>query len=114
MADNLKTFNFKMNMGASASIKHSVNHTQFGDGYAQWVSFGVNNKRTDWTGSKTGDYRTVILPIMQFLDEHKGVVPFLWTDPHGNTHKYICQDYDVSQRKGNFWQISLKFEQVFN
>lgn len=76
MAGNLKTFNFKMNMGASASVKHSVNHTQFGDGYAQRVSFGINNKRKDWTGSKTGDYRTVILPIMQFLDEHAGIIPF--------------------------------------
>lgn len=113
MADNLKTFTWQMNMGASASTRHSVIKTQFGDGYAQRVSVGMNNKRTDWAGSKTGDYRTVILPIIQFLDEHKGIIPFLWTNPHGTTAKYICQDYEVSQRKGNFWQISLKFEQVF-
>lgn len=113
MADNLKTFTWKMNMGASASVKHSVTKTQFGDGYAQRVSFGINNKRKDWAGSKTGDYTSVIVPIMNFIDEHGGVKPFLWTDPHGQTNKYICQDYEVSQRKGNFWQISLKFEQVF-
>ena len=113
MAGNLRTFNFKMNMGASASVKHSVTKTQFGDGYAQRVSFGINNKRTDWSGSKTGDWTSVIKPIKDFLDEHAGVKPFLWTDPHGQTNQYICQDYEVSQRKGNFWQISLKFEQVF-
>ena len=109
----LKTFNFKFNMGASADTRHNVSKTQFGDGYTQRVSHGINNKRTDWSGTKTGDLETVIKPIMAFLDEHKGVIPFLWTNPHGVTAKYICQDYQVSQRKGNFWQISLKFEQVF-
>ena len=113
MADNLKTFKWKMNMGASADTKHNVSKTQFGDGYTQRVSHGINNKTTDWSGQKTGDYETVIKPIMDFLDEHKGVMPFLWTNPHGITAKYICQDYNHSQRKGNFWQISLKFEQVF-
>ncbi|MFA9487143.1 MULTISPECIES: phage tail protein, partial [unclassified Moraxella] len=48
-----------------------------------------------------------------FLDEHGGVTPFYWADPHGTTAKYICQDYEISQRKGNFWEISLKFEQTF-
>lgn len=111
--NNLKTFNWQMNMGASSETRHAVNKTAFGDGYAQRVSFGINNKRTNWNGDKTGDLQTVIKPIMAFLDEHKGIIPFLWTNPHGQTAKYVCQDYSVSQHKGNFWQISLKFEQVF-
>ncbi|AKI27307.1 phage tail protein [Moraxella catarrhalis] len=107
----MKTFNWKMNMGASASVHHAVSKTQFGDGYAQRVSVGINNQRTDWSGSKTGDWQTVILPIKTFLDEHKGVIPFLWTNPHGQTKKYVCENYEISQKKGNFWEISLKFEQ---
>lgn len=110
---SLKTFNWRMNMGASANVRHAISKTQFGDGYAQRVSHGINNRTKDWSGSKTGDYATVIKPIMDFLDEHAGVKPFLWQNPHGETKKYICQDYEVSQRKGNFWQISLKFEQTF-
>lgn len=109
----LKTFTWQMNMGASASTHHAVSKTQFGDGYAQRISHGINTKHTDWSGSKTGDLSSVILPIQDFLDEHKGVIPFLWTNPYGVTAKYVCQDYEVNQRKGNFWQISLKFEQVF-
>ncbi|RKM48407.1 phage tail protein [Moraxella catarrhalis] len=107
----MKTFTWKMNMGASASVHHTVSKTQFGDGYAQRVSVGINNQRTDWSGSKTGDWQTVILPIKTFLDEHKGVIPFLWTNPHGQTKKYVCENYEISQKKGNFWEISLKFEQ---
>ena len=98
-------------MGASASVHHAVSKTQFGDGYAQRVSVGINNQRMDWSGSKTGDWQTVILPIKTFLDEHKGVIPFLWTNPHGQTKKYVCENYEISQKKGNFWEISLKFEQ---
>lgn len=113
MADNLRTFKWTMNMGASADVRHNVTKTQFGDGYTQRVSHGINNKIKDWSGEKTGDYDTVIKPIMDFLDEHGGVTPFLWTDPHSETRKYVCQDYKESQRKGNFWQVSLKFEQVF-
>lgn len=105
----MKTFTWRMNMGASADVAHHVTKTQFGER----VSHGVNNKRKDWSGTKTGDFDTVIKPIMDFLDEHKGITPFLWTDPHGITAKYTCADHQVSQRKGNFWQISLKFEQVF-
>ncbi len=113
MVDNLKTLKLKLNMGASSDTKYAVNETQFGDGYAQRVSFGINNKRTYWSGTKTGDLDTVIKPIITFLDEHKGVVPFWWTDPLGETNKYVCAEYPISQRKGNFWQISLKFKQVF-
>lgn len=109
----MKTFTWKMNMGASASVHHAVSKTQFGDGYAQRVSLGINNQRMDWSGSKTGDWQTVILPIKDFLDEHKGVIPFLWTNPHGQTKKYVCENYEISQKKGNFWEIGLKFEQVF-
>ena len=98
-------------MGASASVHHNISKTQFGDGYAQRVSLGINNQRMDWSGSKTGDWQTVILPIKTFLDEHKGVIPFLWTNPHGQTKKYVCENYEISQKKGNFWEISLKFEQ---
>lgn len=112
-SNNLKTFNWQMNIGASSETRHANAKTQFGDGYAQRVSFGINNKRTDWNGNKTGDLQTVIKPIMAFLDEHQGLMPFFWTNPLGERSKYICQDYSVSQRKGNFWQISLKFEQVF-
>ncbi len=113
MASNLKTFGWRMNMGASADVAHHVTKTQFGDGYAQRVSHGINNKRKDWSGIKTGDFDIVIKPIMDFIDEHGGVRPFWWTDPHDITAKYTCAGYQISQRKGNFWQISLKFEQVF-
>lgn len=113
MAGNLKIFNWQMNMGASAKVQHNRTKTQFGDGYAQLVSHGINNKVSNWSGAKNGDLATEIKPIMAFLDEHKGIIPFWWTNPHGQTQKYTCQNYNVSQRKGNMWQITLEFEEYF-
>lgn len=110
----LKTFNWRMDAGATLDTQYRVNRTQFGDGYAQHSSFGINNKRKTWSGTKTGDFNTVIAPILDFLDSHAGVIPFLWTDPHGNTKQYTCAGASTPQRKGNFWQITLNFEQYIS
>ncbi len=108
----MRKFDWRFDMGAAADIQHRVNKTQFGDGYAQRAPDGINNKALNWSGIKTGDFETTINPIIQFLDDHRGVTPFLWTDPHGNTKKYTCEDYTATQRRGSYWQITLKFEQV--
>ena len=110
----IKTFPWQMDMGAALNTQYRVNKTQFGDGYAQHSSFGINNKTKNWSGTKTGDLETVITPILDFLDEHAGVTPFLWTDPHGKTKQYTCTGASTPQRKGNFWQITLNLEQFMS
>lgn len=110
----IRTFPWQLDMGAAANYQYRVNKTQFGDGYAQHSSFGINNKTKNWSGTKTGDLETVIKPIEAFLDDHAGVKPFLWTDPHGKTKQYTCAGASTPQRKGNFWQITLNFEQFMS
>ena len=78
-----------------------------------WAANAENAKLAFELNQRSSQINTVILPIKDFLDEHKGVKPFLWTNPHGQTKKYVCENYEISQKKGNFWQIVLKFEQVF-
>lgn len=78
-----------------------------------WAANAENAKLAFELNQRSSQINTVILPIKDFLDEHKGVKPFLWTNPHGQTKKYVCENYEISQKKGNFWQIGLKFEQVF-
>lgn len=107
----IRTFAWKMNMGATAESSHRVGKNQFGDGYTQRFANGINTETKNWSGTKTGDLETVIKPILDFLSEHQGVYPFLWTDPHGNTGQYTCENYPVTQNKGNSWQIQLTFEQ---
>ncbi|OAV29027.1 tape measure protein [Moraxella catarrhalis] len=78
-----------------------------------WAANAENAKLAYELNQRSVQINTVILPIKDFLDAHKGVKPFLWTNPHGQTKKYVCENYEISQKKGNFWQIGLKFEQVF-
>lgn len=77
-----------------------------------WAANAENAKLAFELNQRSSQINTVILPIKDFLDEHKGVIPFLWTNPHGQTKKYVCENYEISQKKSNFWQIGLKFEQV--
>lgn len=110
----IKAFNWQMDMGATLDTQYRVNRTQFGDGYVQRTSSGINNKVKNWSGTKTGDFATVIDPILDFLDEHAGAIPFYWTDPHGRTRQYTCAGASTPQRKGNYWQITLNFEQFMS
>lgn len=110
----IRTFPWQMDMGATADSQYRVNKNQFGDGYEQRTSIGINNKTKHWSGTKTGPLDTVIRPIEAFLDDHASVKPFLWTDPHGNTKQYTCAGASTPQRQGNFWQITLNFEQFMS
>ena len=101
-------------MGISKNTKATVKTVSFGDGYTQRFSHGINNKKTNYNGSKTGDYKTVIQPIEEFLEAHDGVIPFYWQDPTGAIKLYTCEQWGVSQNKANIWNISLNFEQFLS
>lgn len=107
----IQTFPWQMDMGANADTQHRVNKVQFGDGYSQISSTGINNKTRNWSGTKTGSLDNIIKPIMAFIDDHAGVRPFLWQDPWGDVKQYTCSGYSTPQRKGDHWQITLNFEQ---
>ena len=109
-----KTLTIKLDMGAKNNSNMSVKSIQFGDGYKQLYSFGINNKTMNWSGSKTGDYITIIKPIEDFLEDHKGVTPFYWLDPKQQTKLYTCNSWTTSQNKGNIWNITLDLEQFIS
>ena len=56
----IKTFPWQMDMGATADKQYRVNKTQFGDGYAQLSSTGINNRTKNWSGTKTGPLLSLI------------------------------------------------------
>ena len=108
---NYKTLNLTLDMGVKSNSEMAVKSVQFGDGYKQLYSFGINNKTLNWSGTKTGDYLTIIKPIEDFLEDLKGVDPFYWLDPTGKIKLYTCSNWSTSQNKANIWNISLNFEQ---
>lgn len=108
----LRTFTWCVNAGATEETELKTNVTQFGDGYEQVSSVGINNARTSWQVAKTARLAE-INAIYQFLIEHKGVTPFYMLI-NGDTKAYRTEgNISKSHVGADVWQISFNLKQVF-
>lgn len=108
----LRTFTWCVNAGATQDTELKTNAVQFGDGYEQVSSFGINNARMSWQVAKTAKLAEIDA-IYQFLLEHKGVTPFYLTI-NGVTKTYRT-DGGISKNHlgADVWSISFNLKQVF-
>ena len=110
----MKTFTWRVSIDSSETTAHSVNKVQFGDGYEQVSSFGINNKRKSWACSKIAK-KAEIDAIYQFLISTQSVEPFEF-QPIATEPKLIVRlDGDVSRSTlgAGVWQISFNLKQAF-
>ena len=108
----LKTFTWCVDAGATRTTEPRTNTVQFGDGYDQVSSFGINNVRESWQVAKTGR-KTEIDAIHAFLVEHKNVTPFHATIA-GEVGAYRSTGSpSTTHLGGNVWSISFNLKQVF-
>lgn len=106
-------FVWPIDKGAEGEITHRVRTKQFGDGYAQSVGDGINNKSQSWPVTFTGQ-KGRIREIIAFIDRHKGAKAFLWTPPLGDLGLYKCNGYKLAHRGGQMYAITTTFEQAFH
>ena len=108
----LKTFTWCVDAGATEDTELKTNVTQFGDGYEQVSSIGINNARESWTLSVTG-HAVKTKEVRQFLLDHKGLTPFIITID-GETKTYRT-DGNISRNHlgADVWQVSFNVKQVF-
>lgn len=108
----LRIFTWCVNAGATRTTKPKTNTVQFGDGYKQVSSFGINNIDMAWSVAKTGKLAE-IEAIHQFLRDHNGVTPF-YLNIRGATKTYrTVGDFDETHLGADVWQISFNIEQAF-
>lgn len=89
---------------------------QFGDGYVQEVSDGINNLVSSWQLSFQ-DMASGITPIVTFLNDHRGYKPFKWTPPLSSVSKlYVVKEYDVQVIAGAcpIYRLTATFEERFD
>ncbi len=99
--------------GNSQTSNFNVLSSVFGDGYEQHASVGINNKKGQWTFTKTG-YKAQILQIRNFFDDHKGADSFLWDSPlDGEVRVKTDLNYQPVCLGGDVWRISTTFYQQF-
>lgn len=110
----MKTFTWDIDASSSENTAHSVNKVQFGDGYEQVSSFGINNKRKTWQCSKQ-DYKSTIDDIYNFLGSTQAVEPFYFQPIKTEQGFTVRLVGEVSRQKigGDVWKISFNLEKTF-
>lgn len=100
--------------GASKQAKPNVRIAQFGSGYSQRTTFGINQDPKRW--SLTWNYLEAsdANSIEDFLEARAGVEAFEWTPPDDTTeYKWICREWTKAMPVGLRFTITATFEQVF-
>lgn len=88
-----------------------VKKAQFGDGYSQRSSDGINSLLRIYSLT-FADYPALIEPIDAFFEQHAGVHAFWFTTPDtGRKIKVVCGQWAGVRRSG-WWDISATFEEV--
>lgn len=108
----METFTWNVDAGASETTQLVVNRVEFGDGYGQTTSSGINNTRVRWSISKKG-YSAEINAIHAFLIRHGGVIPFK-AAVSGTMRTYITEGDIVKSHVGaDVWLVTFNIKQEF-
>ena len=100
---------FEGNLGTNT---FNVLSSQFGDGYEQNISVGINSRKGSWPFNLKAK-KSVIVEIKTFLDEHKGSDSFLWESPLDGQIRVKAGEYQIENRGSDLYRISTTFTQVF-
>lgn len=110
----MRNFSWQLDKDSGESTTTEVKKVQFGDGYEQATSIGINNSRRRWQCKKT-DRKTVIDDIYRFLISTKGAEIFTITPIPNEPQIKVRLDGEVSRNQvgGDVWTISFNLKQVF-
>ena len=100
---------------SSMKFQPRVSVSQFGDGYAQQIRDGINNRPGKFDLKFDLRDPTESLAILAFLDTRNGAESFVWKQTHNNLYiAVLCKDYGLTQTTPQAWSVSASFEQVFD
>ena len=105
--------------GMSRKVKPRVRKIQFGDGYEQRTSFGINNIEETYSVNFQNRSRAEIEDIAGYLSSLNGITAFNFTVPDTNgtnnetTVKVVCDNYSTEFVNSNFYSCSAVFRRVY-
>lgn len=85
---------------------------QFGDGYAQRVADGLNNRQSTYYLRFVGK-ADKIAAILEFLDAHAGATSFYWTPLLRPQGLFVCEKYTEPTKDGDVYTMTAQFEETF-
>ncbi len=98
--------------GNSQTATFKTLSSQFGDGYEQDISIGINNRKGTWRYQRT-EKKALVEQIKAFFDAHKGADSFLWDSPMDGEVRVKAGDYTLEKIGGEYWRIATTFTQKF-
>lgn len=109
----MATFTYDASYGASVTQAPTVRRIQFGDGYEQRATFGINNDARQWQLDFRAKNDTDANAIIAFFEARAAVEAFDWTPPYGAAGKWVCRSWARSVVADGISDISATFEEVF-
>ena len=108
----LKRFKWKVLVDADTDKEFRIRSTNMGDGYVQVIGDGINTEKNAHKLSTLGR-NNEMKDVMKFLDEHKGVMPFIWVHPTLGEGVYRCEKYSIKPLSKDFMRLSFSFIQAY-
>lgn len=109
----IETFTWAPATDAQGDISYRTRTAQFGDGYAQVVGDGLNNRAQSWPLSFTRR-EAEAQAIIDFFDRHAGHTAFRWTPPLGQLGLWRVATHSLRPMGGGIYTITATFEQAFH
>lgn len=98
---------------AQGNTTPDVSKIQFGDGYVQRQTKGMNPLKVIWSLSFKNRTDSEADALEAFLKARYGVIAFTWTAPGGVQSKWISQPYSRSKAANDVNNISVSLELVY-
>lgn len=108
----MRSFDFKIRVGAGGEVEPKTNFVQFGNGYHQASEKGMNSDLRKYNVEIKGfiDYTK---QAEKFLTDHKGFISFEWQAPDREEKRlYICKSWKPTFNDGIFRTLNATFEEV--
>tara|TARA_R100000008_G_C3556773_1_gene153682 strand:+ start:392 stop:769 length:378 start_codon:yes stop_codon:yes gene_type:complete len=105
--------------GMGWSTDPQVIKNEFGDGYTQRISRGLNNLKQDIKVNFANRTKADIDDIVAFFESKKGVTAFTFTVPDSNSGsselavKVICTQWNQVWEHDDYYSLSATFERVY-
>jgi phage-related protein len=100
--------------GAQKTSQPKVRQVQFGDGYVQRLTFGLNQDPKVWTLTFEVS-ETDADTIETFLEARAGAESFTWTPPDETvSYKWVCLSWSKTIPYLNRATIQATFQEVFD
>lgn len=105
--------------GMSWKTEPQVLKNEFGDGYTQRLSKGLNSLKQNITVNFANRTKADVDDIVAFFETKKGVTAFTFTVPDSNSGsselavKVICTDWSQNWENDDYYSVNATFERVY-